>query len=338
MTERQFMPLPDGLADLAPGPDLGAALALVDRTACNGLQLVRVVEARHRQLCWEQAQLLADMHELAHAPRGAPDSPPERSLDPDTDAARNVSAALAVTTRAAAAELALASSLSDGFEPVRAALAAGQIDLAKAKMILREVSLLDAQNTATVLRELLSTVDHRSHAAIRNTARRLVLDIDPRLVWRRAATASRRRYVRHAEHADGTASITARFLSNSRVAAAFDSLDQLSAAIWQQGQLDASSASGGSAADGPTVAQIRADVFLDLLQGLDPMHGVAVGSGGSGSRRGTKKRSAGRRHHRSAKRSPRPAVQVATARHGHRPPPRRGAGNVSVLSTPPRRQ
>ena len=75
-----YVPLPSGLAEMVPGPGLAAVLASLDRTACNGYQLVDLLVARTRQFAWEQAQLLADVNELAHSARGRYDDPPLESV------------------------------------------------------------------------------------------------------------------------------------------------------------------------------------------------------------------------------------------------------------------
>jgi hypothetical protein len=46
---------------MPPGPALAAALASIDRSALSGFDLVVVLQARGRQLAFEQAELAADM-------------------------------------------------------------------------------------------------------------------------------------------------------------------------------------------------------------------------------------------------------------------------------------
>ncbi|MGH3822730.1 MAG: hypothetical protein ACRDRA_07825, partial [Pseudonocardiaceae bacterium] len=62
MTVRQVIPA--GLAQMAPGPELGALLAGIDIHALTGFDLVEVVQARARQLSHEQARLLATLVEI----------------------------------------------------------------------------------------------------------------------------------------------------------------------------------------------------------------------------------------------------------------------------------
>jgi hypothetical protein len=145
-----FTPLPEGWEDLSPGPQLGAMVATIDRTRLNGYQLVELVAARQRQLCWQQAQLLADMHELAYTPPGRPDAAPLRQGHRDRHVVEEVSFALAWTMAAAEDQLALAFNMITGQPAVYTALRQGRIDLAKAKVILHEVDLMHVATSVIV--------------------------------------------------------------------------------------------------------------------------------------------------------------------------------------------
>ena len=57
VTVRQL--LPAGLAETAPGPELGALLAGIEISALTGADAVELLRARARQLSHEQARLLA---------------------------------------------------------------------------------------------------------------------------------------------------------------------------------------------------------------------------------------------------------------------------------------
>src|SRR5262252_6646693 len=70
-SERPFMPLPDELHDLPPGPELAVLLASLDPTDYTGFQLVDLLAARQRQSCHDNAQLLSAVRELAFSPHTA---------------------------------------------------------------------------------------------------------------------------------------------------------------------------------------------------------------------------------------------------------------------------
>src|SRR5262245_61167441 len=75
--ERMF--LDPRLETMAPGPELGVVLATIDRSRLNGYDLVIVMAARARQVCYEQAQLLADTYEVSRCEPGGPHAPVERT-------------------------------------------------------------------------------------------------------------------------------------------------------------------------------------------------------------------------------------------------------------------
>jgi Domain of unknown function (DUF222)/HNH endonuclease len=109
--------------------------------------------------------------------------------------------------------------------------------------------------------------------------RRLLLKLDPDLVKKRYEASIALRNVSHTEHADGTASITGRFLPKETAAAVFDHLNRMTGAVKR-----ASRQPGAPIpADTRTNDQVRADLFLDLLRGVDP---VTAGTAAPGPRKG----------------------------------------------------
>ena len=170
--------------------------------------------------------------------------------------------------------------LRDVFPAVHSALSEGRIDLSKAKMLLREVEAADPDHARAVLDQVLATAAHRSYAALRDTVRRLLLAIDPALVRRRYQLSIQRRSVTHTEHGDGTASIIGRGLPKETVAAVFDHLNRLTGAIKRASR----QVGAPIPADTRTADQVRADLFLDLLQGVDPVTaGIASPGPGKGA-------------------------------------------------------
>src|SRR5260221_12596178 len=61
--------LPEGLASLPPGPELGRALASVDLSALTSADLYVLASVRASQVAFEESQLLAVMLEAAYAER-----------------------------------------------------------------------------------------------------------------------------------------------------------------------------------------------------------------------------------------------------------------------------
>ncbi|MGH3908642.1 MAG: hypothetical protein ACRDTE_31335 [Pseudonocardiaceae bacterium] len=115
MTVRQL--IPEGLAQLAPGPELSAALAALDIHALTGSDLVETLRARARLLSHEQAQLLAVMAEVGVCdPAAASDEVRRLTVAPEY-AADEIRAALAWTRNAAYREYHFAETLVTRMRP-----------------------------------------------------------------------------------------------------------------------------------------------------------------------------------------------------------------------------
>jgi hypothetical protein len=138
---------------------------------------------------------------------------------------------------------------------------------------------MEHEQAEAVIAAILAEVDHLCTGTIRARIRRLVMRIDPDLVRRRHRKSLADRNVSKRTHADGTCSITGRFLPADKTAAAWDFLCRAAAATKLAGQ--AVDAPTGAAGETRTADQIRADVFLDLLAGADPTPPAAAGGAGA---------------------------------------------------------
>lgn len=93
--------IPEGLAEMVPGPELAALLAGIDIHAVTGADAVEVLRARARQLSHEQARLLATMVEVGLCDPDAGAGVVGRLMESPPDAAAEIRAASAWTRRAA---------------------------------------------------------------------------------------------------------------------------------------------------------------------------------------------------------------------------------------------
>ena len=257
-------PLPEDFEEMPPGPGLAAVLTGLDRTTLTGFQLAEVLRARLRQISFEQAELLADIHELAYAPYTPPGQPPARSNQWDEHVTEEVSFSLSWSMYAADKHVELARTVRDRLPAVHAALSAGRIDLTKARAICDEVDNLDAEAARAVVDQVLADVDFRSTGTIRDAIRKLVLKVDPEAVRKRHKRSVEARCVVHKEEPDGTAQLTGLRLPKEKAAAAWDYLCRMATATKKAG------------GETRRIDQIRADVFLDLLAGVDPAQAGAV--------------------------------------------------------------
>ncbi len=243
--------LPDELEVLAPGPELARLLAGVDRRRCGGDDLVTLVQARARQLAHEQAQLLADVVEMARCHTDGM----TRSAYPDEFAEVELACALTWTRNAAGKQLWFAMDLLNRLPAVHAALLAGQLDQPKA-WVFSEVlmPLQDDEEARRIAGLVLTEAAQLTTAEIARKLRRLIAQLDPDAAKRRAEQSKQGRRVVAGTDAAGTGWVNAYGLPIERVAAAMERLDALARAARQHG-------------DPRSIDQLRADTFLDLLEG-----------------------------------------------------------------------
>ena len=243
--------LPDDLDEVPPGPDLARVLAGVDRSRCGGDDLVSLLRARNRQLAHEQAQLLADMVEMAHCPTAGVG----RTTFPEEFAEFELACALTWTRNAAGKQLWFAIDLLRRLPAVHAAMLDGWIDQPKA-WIFSEVLLPveDDEEARRIAELVLPDAAGLTTAEIARRLRQLIAQVDPEAAKRRAERSKEGRRVEAGVDAAGTAWVNAFGMPVQRVAAAMERLDALARAARNGG-------------DERSMDQLRADTFLDLLEG-----------------------------------------------------------------------
>jgi hypothetical protein len=138
------------------------------------------------------------------------------------------------------------------------AMTAGLLDLTKAKIIATELGNATDDHARQVVARLLPEVERCTTAQIREKIRRLLLKLDPDAVRKRHQKALESRAVEHAEYSNGTAALSGICLPKDKAAAAFDHITAIATATRSAG------------GDARSLDQIRADVFADLLAGVDP--------------------------------------------------------------------
>ncbi|MGE5829312.1 MAG: DUF222 domain-containing protein, partial [Micromonosporaceae bacterium] len=176
------------LGSMPPGPELSALLAGVDRSRLNGYDLVVLMAARARQVAYEQAQLLADIHEVSCCPPGGPDADISRATTFDSRehefVACEISAALRCTRTAAEAQLSLATGLVR-LPVVAQALAEGRIDVARAKVIVTGVVGLPDPIAAAIAEAAVTIGENLPSGQLRARLAALVIRTDPGAAKRR---------------------------------------------------------------------------------------------------------------------------------------------------------
>jgi hypothetical protein len=258
MTETGLTGLAERLADLPPGAGLAALLSTVDPTRLSAQDLVELVGAQERQVAHEHARQLAAIHELAHSRPGPVGGPPLRRSTIDPHADTEVAFALTWTDYTANVMLGVAVTVIEKVPAVHTAMLAGRCDLAKAKVFTNELAEADQSQARAVAARVLPEVDRLTTAQLRETLRKLLLTVDPDAVRKRHDKAVADRRVEHDTYANGTAALAVTYLPKERAAAAWEHVDAIARATKAAGL------------DERTIEQLRADVFADLLAGVDP--------------------------------------------------------------------
>jgi len=222
-------------------------------------ELVGVLRAWRRVTSWAAACELAAVAELARR-RPADGSPPafpgRLPLNVSEFVPEEVAAALTLTGRAAQDEVTLALDLAGPLTDTRSALAAGRIDLAKAKIIAAGVATLSAAHATAVQAMVLPDAPDLTTGQLRRVIARAVLAADPG-----AAARQREEDLQHARvdcwpDPAGTASLAGYYLPAAAVLAADARLTRI-ARQWQN-----HGAGGG-------IDLLRAWAYLALLLGQD---------------------------------------------------------------------
>ncbi|HEY7177353.1 MAG TPA: hypothetical protein VH442_20750, partial [Micromonosporaceae bacterium] len=167
---------------------------------------------------------------------------------------------LAWTRTAARTQVEFGRYLQHVIKPVRAALSDGALDVPRARVFHDVLACVDDGIAFAIAAEFADRAAGWTTGQLRDRLRRAVLRADPLGAAERAArTVERRRLVLAAEQ-HSTASLFASCLPAVRAAAAFERVDAIARSRRADG-------------DGRPIDQLRADTFLDLLEG------VSIGAG-----------------------------------------------------------
>src|SRR5262245_56221675 len=242
--------LPAGLAEMPADAGLAAVLAGVDRAGLTGDDLLSVVQARWRLIAHVQAQLLADIEELAFRD---PDGSPGRTGSVNEHLVDELGFAMRWTGQAAGGWLHRALMVT-AHPAVFTALDAGVIDVPKAQVIIDGVAVLDDAAATTVIGQVIDQAPGWTTGQLRARLGRLVERVDPAAANKRLDRSVVERRVVCERDPDGTASIFGLQLPPDKAVAACERVDGFARAAKRAG-------------DNRTLQQLRADIFLDILNG-----------------------------------------------------------------------
>jgi hypothetical protein len=239
---------------LPPGVLLGRALASVDRSELNGHDVVHLLRGRRRLISWLEAECLADMVELGHCLPSVPGSPPERTQVMEDHVADELKMALVWTRRAAESALDVAWQLVERLPAVWEALREGRIDLPRARAIAAGVAHVDEKVAGAVAERILAEAEDLTTGQIRARLRRLCVEVDPDDAKRRYEEDLERRRLTSEPREEGTADLVGESLAADRVAGVVADIHEEALRRRRRG-------------DARSMDQLRADIFLELLEG-----------------------------------------------------------------------
>ncbi len=247
--------LPRAVDTLPPGPILAALLAATDVTELSGHDRVRVLKAHQRMVSHYQAELYRDMVAVTNSYEHlAFDADLVGPADTPAVASGEIQAALVWTRAAADGQLAFALELKQRLPKVWNRFAAGDLDLARVRVLVDGTAHLDEPAARKVVDGLLDEAGTSTTGQLRARLRKRCIDADPDHARNRYEHSVAQRKVVSYPKTDGTADLVATDLEPQRVSAAMERINRI-----------ARSLRGGE--ETRSMDQLRADVLLDLLEG-----------------------------------------------------------------------
>jgi hypothetical protein len=239
------------LDQMRPGVELAAFLEAVDWRVLAGHERIIVLKARQRMASYYAAQVYDDMAAVSDAMMNEFGDDIEAATE---SAAAEIRAALHLTRRAADAELSLALDLRARLPRVWHLLAEGRIDVRRAWVMVKSTSHLSMAAAREVVEEVIDQAPHLTTGQLGALMRRKAIEADPEGADERYRHATEQRRLVSEATVDGTAHLFGLDLPPSRVTAVARRVNQIARSL-------------RAGDESRTMDQLRADVFLDLLQG-----------------------------------------------------------------------
>ena len=247
---------------LPTGPGLAALLAQDTPAEASDWDLPGLAAGYRRVAAWAQARELGAAAEIA-ARRAAANpkigtTADGRPVSLPPEAAAEVALELRMSQCGASAWTALGCQLRWTLPATGAALAAGTIDLLRARIIAEATAVLSGEHAARLEARVLPRAGDQTTGQLRAAVRRAVLAVDPEGAERRRADTERLARIRLYPGEEGTATLTGSCLPGVHAAAAMARISAMARALKSAG------ADGG-------IDLLRAHVFLGLLLGTMPL-------------------------------------------------------------------
>jgi hypothetical protein len=254
--------IPSRLAAMEPGPVLAAYLESLDIENLSAHDLVVVLSANQRMVSYHSGAMYTNMVALQTSMLtfDGYEQPFEYAA---ASAVAEVRTALHLTARSADIEMAFALSLHERLPRLASMLGSGSIDMRRARTIERGTIHLPDDVARRVVDAVADKAPMMTTGQIRAEVRRLCIEVDPDdAAQRYDRSVQDRRVV--AEPTDaGTANLLALDLPPDRVTAVTALIHEIALSL-------------NTAYETRTMDQLRADVYLDLLEGR-----IILGADGS---------------------------------------------------------
>ena len=220
---------------LAPGPDLAAWLATAPPAGIDDGDLAAVAGSWRRVASWAQARELAAVAQItaraAARDEKADTGPDGRPSQVTPSAAAEVALELTMSQYGASAWADLAVQLAWRLPGTGAALAAGVIDLARARLIAEAASPLSDETARAVEARVLPAAGGQTTGMLRAALRRAVIAADPAGAEERRKDAERRSQVVLYPDQDCTATLAGQRLPAVHAAAAMARIKAMARAL-----------------------------------------------------------------------------------------------------------
>jgi hypothetical protein len=249
---------PERLDDVATGVGLAGVLAQMAPADLGDEVLLSAAVAAHRQVAWAQSQLMGTLAELQRRCLAAFPLPPPGKR-PLCDAGDEFSAAAAVAPGTASNLADLAQYLDEEVPRCMAALAAGDMDLTKAKVVMEVTVSLSPQVRRRVEDVAVEHCRTSTPRQLRARLEREAVAADPEAAAERHEQAKQRRYVTQYAEPDGMGTLVV-----NGTAVQTETIFSV---------LDARARSPRAEGDTRTLDQRRMDALFDIVTGATRREG-----------------------------------------------------------------
>jgi hypothetical protein len=257
--------IPFGLDEMPPGAVLAAIIEHTDVASLSGHDRIIFLRAQQRMASHYNAGVYQAMAAVTEHMRDT--DPFEDHRFATEAAAAEIRAALRLTRRATDTELTFALELRDRLPRVWAALAAGDVDVRRAKTIAHHTYHLTTATAHNVVEQIIELAPQLTTGQLAARLKRLCIDADPEEAKHRYETAVEERRLVARPNVDGTTTLVGHQLPPNLAAAAMARINHIAKRLRRQG-------------DHRTIDQLRADIYLDILNGTKTSEGQSCGPRG----------------------------------------------------------